>query len=99
MCEFIATYQFQATVPMEEVEASLVLAKMGTESLHGTCGLLLDVKSELIEKKKQVRIRGTATIGSTLNRLFLGFLRREFDPSEYTVTTMEVARPKSFNGN
>ena len=71
-------YTFTPTVSFKEVEASLVLAVLGVESLHGEMQVQLDAGHALDEDKRQIVIDASTEVGRDLNRLFIGFVSREF---------------------
>lgn len=85
----IYRYTFAPDVPIEEVEASMVLALFAAESLHGESQVQLDAE-HCIEGKTCVIDAGTP-VGQDINRLFIGFLRREFDPTQFTVARVNGA--------
>jgi hypothetical protein len=71
-------YSFASSVPFEEIEASLLLAVMAAESLHGQAQVRLDAGHALDGDKRQLVIDAGTPVGRDLNRLFLGFVSREF---------------------
>ncbi len=50
MIKDVYRYGFQPCVPLEEVEASLLLALMATESLHGEAQVRLEDELEEVEE-------------------------------------------------
>jgi hypothetical protein len=76
---------FAAHVPIEEVEASLVLALLATESLHGEAQVRLDAGHAFDAAQRSCLIPANTPVGRDLNRLFVGFLRREFDAEAFQV--------------
>jgi hypothetical protein len=81
----IYRYVFVPDVAFDEVKASLVLAIFGTESLHGESRTRLDAAHEVDEHARSLAIDASTTVGRTLNRLFVGFLQREFGPDSFRV--------------
>ena len=81
----VYSYRFEPEVPIVEVEGSLLLAIMGVESLHGESQTRLDAGHYMDVEKRAVVIDAATKVGQDLNRLFVGFLRREFGPDAFTV--------------
>jgi hypothetical protein len=72
-------------VPIEEVEATLLLAIWGTESLHGEAQTRLDAGHFLDRDRRACAIDAGTPVGRDVNRLFVGFLGREFGPESFHV--------------
>lgn len=91
MTKELYRYEFPADVPLEEVEASLLLALLGTESLHGEAQVRLDASHFLDSDQRACVIDAGTPVGRDINRLFVGFLRREFGEESFTVTRVDAA--------
>lgn len=78
-------YSFPPHVPFEEVEATLLLAIWGTESLHGEAQTRLDAGHFLDRDRRACAIDAGTPVGRDVNRLFVGFLGREFGPESFRV--------------
>jgi hypothetical protein len=78
-------YSIAACVPFEEVEASLLLAVMAAESLHGQAQVRLEAGHALDGDKRRLVIDAGTQVGRDLNRLFLGFVSREFGEDSFQV--------------
>lgn len=78
-------YTFAEEVPIDEVEHSLVLAILATESLHGESQVRLDAAHFLDADRKVCVIEFGTAVGRDLNKLFIGFLRREFGEEAFQV--------------
>jgi hypothetical protein len=78
-------YHFPPPVPLEEVEATLLLALWGTESLHGESQARLDAAHFLDRDRRACVIDAGTPVGRDLNRLFVGFIRREFGEDAFRV--------------
>jgi hypothetical protein len=89
MTKDLYRYTFTEVVPIEEIEASLLLAVMATESLHGESQARLDVAHYLDPAKRACVIDAATPVGVDLNRLFTGFIGREFGPDAFTVERIE----------
>lgn len=78
-------YTFNSDLPLEEVEASLLLSVWATESLHGESEVRMDASHYLDSAGRACVIDAGTDVGRDLNRLFVGFLRREFSDDQFTV--------------
>lgn len=86
MSREVYRYEFEATVDLQEVETSLLLAIMSIESLHGESQAFLDIH-HLWDAQQRVCVVDAGTeVGRNLNRLLIGYLRREFSPHQFRVT-------------
>ncbi len=82
-------YVFTDDVPLEDIEASLMLAVLATESLHGEAQTRLDVAYLLDPAKRACVIDAGAPVGRDINRLFVGFVSREFGQDAFRVERVE----------
>jgi hypothetical protein len=85
MCAEVYRYSFAAIVQMDDVEASLVLAILAAESLHGEDQVRLDAAHFLDREGCACVIDAATDVGRDINRLFTGFLRREFGGDSFAV--------------
>lgn len=85
MNQDVYSYYFSPSVPMVEVEASLVLAIFAVESLHGAAQVKLDTAHFLDTDRRACAIDGTSVVGRDLNRIFAGFLSREFSGDAFRI--------------
>ena len=85
MCEQVYRYEFDSGVNAEEVEASLVLALISTESLHGETATQLGTSHYFDAEQRVCVVDACSEAGRDFNSLFAGFLRREFGPSSFHV--------------
>ena len=83
-------YSFTSSVAFAEVEASLVLAIMAAESLHGQTRVRLDAAHAVDAGKRSCVIDASTLVGRDLNRLFVGFLSREFGPDAFKVERVDA---------
>lgn len=81
-------YSFDASVPLTEIEATLTLAIIGVESLHGECTTLMDVQHLFEPTKRMVVIQADTESGRDLARLFTGYLSREFPLGKFAVVRL-----------
>jgi hypothetical protein len=78
-------YVFAPAAPSEEVEASLLLALFAVESLHGEAQVRLDAAHYLSPDGRTCVVDAGTEVGRDLNRVFTGFLRREFGEDAFQV--------------
>ena len=78
-------YCFVPAVSFEEVEASLVLALLAAEALHGESQVRLDAAHAVDAEKRSCVIDASTAVGRDLNRLFAGFITREFGADSFRV--------------
>jgi hypothetical protein len=82
-------YSFSPRVSFEDVEASFVLAIMATESLHGQAQVRLDAAHAVDADKRSCVIDASTPVGRDLNRLFIGFVSREFGQDSFEVERVD----------
>lgn len=85
MTKELYRYVFSEEAAIEEVEASLLLSVLATESLHGESQTRLDAAHYLDAAKRACVIDASTPVGRDLNRLFTGFIGREFGPDAFSV--------------
>ena len=85
MTKELYRYSFKSNVPIEEVEASLLLAIVATENLHGESEVRLDAAHYFDAAERACVIDASTPVGRDINRLFVGFLNREFGPYAFQV--------------
>jgi hypothetical protein len=81
MANEVYRYRFGADVPIAEIEATLVLALFGVESLHGEAQTRLDAAHFLDLEGRALVIDAGTPVGRDLNCLFAGFILKEFGPA------------------
>ena len=89
MSNAVYRYRFLDTVPIEEIEVSLLLAVLAAESLHGEAQVRLDVGHAFDGEQRRCVIDATTLVGRDLNRLFVGFLRSEFGEEAFQVERLD----------
>jgi hypothetical protein len=92
----IYRYVFRAHVCLEDVECTLLLALWGIESIHGESQVCLDAGHYFDPEKRACVIDASTPVGRDLNRLYVGFLRRELNQEDFRVERVErldSARP------
>jgi len=84
-------YRFTRSVSMQEVEQSLLLAILAVECLHGASPVRLDARYSLTEEKRACVIDATTGVGEDLNRIFTGFVIKEFGEDAFSVRRIATA--------
>lgn len=82
-------YSFPAHVPVEDIEATLLLALWGAESLHGESQVRLDAAHFLDRDRRACVIDADTPVGRDVNRLFVGFARREYGNESFRVERVD----------
>ena len=86
---YIFRYVFDASNAFSEIETSLLLALLATESLHGESQVRLEAAHALDAKSRTCVIDADGDVGRDLNRLFVGFVRREFGEDTFRVERVD----------
>ena len=81
-------YQFSESVEFADVEAAFVLAVFAAESLHGEALVRLEAAHAMDATTSSCVIDAGTIVGQELNRLFVGFLNREFGPDAFRIERM-----------
>lgn len=102
MAAEVFKYTFLATVPIPDVESTLLIATWACEGLHGAAETRLNTGHWFDERRRELLIDGSTTVGSDLNKMFLGILQREFDCELFQVErvakTVHPPRPAVTEG-
>jgi hypothetical protein len=89
MSREIYKYVFGPSVDIADVETSLLLALLATESLHGESQVRLEAAHAMDAEGRACVIDAGGNVGRDLNRLFVGFVRREFGEDAFRVERVE----------
>ena len=94
MTSDIHRYRFASSIAFEDIEANLILAIFAAESLHGECKVRLDASHAVDAHQRICVIDASTQVGRDINRLFTGFVLREFGPDSFRVERIDhyVAR-------
>jgi len=95
MPQLVYRYTFAESVPAEEVEVTIVLAIIATEALHGAAQARLDAAHAFDAAARTVAIDAATQVGRDLNKLFAGFMAREFGPDSFTAERVERTRRRN----
>jgi len=82
-------YEFVDAVPAAEIETTLVLSLFAVEALHGESQTRLDAGHAFDPKRRTVVIDAATEVGKDLNRVFIGFVTREFGPGSFRVERVQ----------
>jgi len=91
MSRDVFKYEFRLPVEMTDIESSFLLALLATESLHGEAQVRLEAAHALDANRRTCAIDAGTPVGRDLNRLFVGFLRREFGDDAFRVRRAKKA--------
>ena len=92
-------YEFPKDIEMAEVDASLLLAVLATEDLHGSAQARLEVSYYLDDEQRSCVINADTEAAKTLNRIFVGFLQREFGADAFSVRRVDVMPNRPIDPN
>jgi hypothetical protein len=85
MTRTVYRYTFSPGVAGDDVEATLLLAVLAAESLHGEADVRLDAAHAFDAARRVCALDASTAVGRDLCRLFTGFLRREFGDGNFRV--------------
>ena len=81
----IYKYEFPADLSIQEVERSLALSVLTTESLHGRSQVRMDASFFVDVEKHACVIDADTEVGRDIARIFTGYLTREFGENAFRV--------------
>lgn len=84
-------YTFPLTLNFGDAEETFVLALLGTEQLHGEAQVRLDLVHGVHRRQRTILVDSSTPVGTDLNRLFCGFLQREFGAQSFHVERLSVS--------
>ena len=91
MTQTVYRYEFAAEVPIEEVEATLLLAVLAAEGLHGEAEVRLEGAHSFDPGRRRCVIEADTAVGRDINRLFVSFIRHEFGADAFQVERVDAA--------
>jgi hypothetical protein len=98
MTKELYRYAFTSEVPVKDIEASLLLAVVAAESLHGEAQVRLDAAHYLDPDRRACVIDAGTAVGRDFNRLFVGFIRREFGQDSFEVHRVNASPAAETSG-
>lgn len=90
----IYKYEFSVDIPLREVEQSLALSVLTTESLHGRSRVRLDASFCLDRERRACIVDAGTEVGRDIARIFTGFLTREFGEDAFKVKRLAGDLPE-----
>ena len=87
----IYRYEIAEPVAIGEVEDTLLLALAAAENLHGASQVRLDAEHAFDPVLRVCVVNAATDVGRDLNKLFAGFLTREFGASAFRVERIAPA--------
>jgi len=90
MNQIVYHYTFGADVPIEEVEATLLLAVLAAEGLHGEAEVRLEGAHSFDPGRRACAIEADTAVGRDINRLFVSFIRHEFGADAFRVERVDA---------
>ncbi len=94
MSQEVYRYQFTSETPIDEVEVTLLLAILASESLHGESQVRLDAAHAFDAERRVCVIDAGTPVGRDFNRLFVGFITREFGADSFRVERVHEPLPR-----
>ena len=91
-------FSFDASVPMAEGEATLRLALLAVECLHGEDRVHLEARATIDRAARTCIIDLTAEVGRTLALVFGGYVRREFGRDAVDLVRVPVSGARALAG-
>lgn len=85
MSHDIYRYEFSNDIPIQEVEQSLALSVLTTESLHGRSQVRMDASFFLDSEHRACIVDAGTEVGRNIARIFTGYLTREFGEGAFKV--------------
>ena len=82
-------YNFSNLVPMDQVEAPLMLAALAAESLHGRSAMKIEASFCLNKRTRTCVIDAGSKVGRDIARIFAGFLAGVFGEGAFQVEQAE----------
>jgi hypothetical protein len=90
MNQIVYHYTFGPDVPIEEVEATLLLAVLAAEGLHGEAEVRLEGAHSFDPDRRVCVIEAETAVGRDINRLFVSFIRHEFGRDAFQVRRVDA---------
>ena len=90
MNQLVYRYVFGSDVPIEEAEATLLLAVLAAEGLHGEADVRLKGAHAFDPERRNCVIDAATAVGCDINRLFVSFIRHEFGAAAFQVERVDV---------
>lgn len=89
MSREVYRYAFERETPFTEVLATLELALIAVEALHGEPRTRMDARFVNDPEKRSVVIDASTPVGQSLNQIFTGYVEAEFGDDAFTVERVD----------
>jgi hypothetical protein len=81
-------YIFGWDLPLEEVQATLRMALVASECLHGPALVALEASYQFDAQLGICEIPASTPVGRDLNRLFTGLIQKEFGEASFWIESL-----------
>jgi hypothetical protein len=89
-------YRFAESLDIAEVQATVTLALLATESLHGESRVRLEMRHGFDAEHRTCNVEAAGEVGRDFNRLLSGLVSKEFGRDSFQVERAAgVDRPQS----
>ena len=88
-------YRFKEKISLKEIEDSLFLSVLATESVFGRSRIRLDASFYLDKKKRACVIDASTEVGRHIASVFTGFLMQEFGEDAFRVERSDNPEKKT----
>jgi len=78
-------FEFDRNVPLSDAEESLFLAASAVEGIFGRARVQLDFAYHIDEPRSVITVDAASDVGTTVTRVFTGFLLREHGEGAFRV--------------
>ena len=85
----IYRYRFDKSLPINEVEESLMLAVLAAESIHGRSAVRLASAFCLDSEKRSCVVDGGTEVGHHIASIFTGFLGKQYGDEAFKVERLK----------
>jgi hypothetical protein len=85
MSQEVYKYAFAPEIPVQEAEASLYVAVVAAECLHGEAQVRLDARHYFDGDRRACAIDAGTAVGRDIAKLYTGLLKREFGEMSFSV--------------
>lgn len=83
MARQVYRYRFNAKVPLDQAEETLLLAVYAAEGVHGAARVRLEAGYLLDRKTRTCVVEASTPVGETVAQVFTGYLSREFGEDSF----------------
>jgi len=83
-------YEFDESISFEEAQETLVLSRIAVASALGESRARLEIADCTHPNERCIEISANSVAGQMLNRIFTGYLAREFTPNGFRVNVLDA---------